>query len=163
MQIIIKMFNAVIEDTKSWKASIDAIAVLIDEGTLQLTKKGEEAHLHYSQNPETIRCLNCHLFVGHFSKQKQLTMQFGEKKEGPKEYFTEPANVKEFINFTEFIPSSSVKFDMMAIPGGTFQIGSAESEPFRKDDEGPVKTVKVSPFWIGKTEVTWDEYQSFYI
>ncbi|ODS38664.1 MAG: proliferating cell nuclear antigen (pcna) [Candidatus Altiarchaeales archaeon WOR_SM1_79] len=34
------MFSAVIEDTKSWKASIDAIAVLIDEGTLQLTKDG---------------------------------------------------------------------------------------------------------------------------
>jgi len=129
---------------------------------LQLTKKGEEAHLHYSQNPETIRCLNCHLFVGHFSKQAQVTMQFGEKKEGPKEYFTEPAEVEEFENFSEFIPGSSVKFDMVAVQGGTFQMGSPESESFHKDDEGPVRNVTISPFWMGKTEVTWDEYQAFY-
>ncbi len=34
------MFNAVISDTKSWKNSIDAIAALIDEGTLQIDKSG---------------------------------------------------------------------------------------------------------------------------
>jgi len=34
------MFEATIKDTKVWKNSIDAIAVLIDEGTLQLTDEG---------------------------------------------------------------------------------------------------------------------------
>lgn len=37
---IIKMFTAVISDTKSWKNSIDAIAALIDEGTLNIEKSG---------------------------------------------------------------------------------------------------------------------------
>ena len=34
------MFEATIKDTKVWKNSIDAIAVLIDEGTLQVTDEG---------------------------------------------------------------------------------------------------------------------------
>lgn len=129
---------------------------------LQLTKKGEEAHLHYSQNPETIRCLNCHLFVGHYSEQAQVTMQFGETKSEPEEIYNEPAKVVRFENYTEFIPNSSVKFEMVAIPGGTFQMGSPKTEPYRNKDEGPVKNVKISPFWMGKIEVTWDEYQTFY-
>jgi len=34
------MFNAVISDTKSWKSSVDAIAALIDEGTLNINENG---------------------------------------------------------------------------------------------------------------------------
>ena len=34
------MFNAIISDTRSWKNSIDAIAALIDEGTLQIDTDG---------------------------------------------------------------------------------------------------------------------------
>jgi proliferating cell nuclear antigen len=33
-------FSAIISDTKSWKNSIEAIAALIDEGTLQISKEG---------------------------------------------------------------------------------------------------------------------------
>ena len=129
---------------------------------LQLTQKGEEAHLHYTQNPQKIRCLNCHLHVGHFSEQVQLTQSFGITKEEPKETYTRPANVTEFKNFTEFIPGSSVKFDMIAIPAGTFQMGSPESEPYRSQDEGPIRTMGINQFWMGKTEVTWNEYETFY-
>ena len=34
------MFKAVISDTKAWKNSIEAVAALIDEGTLQIDEKG---------------------------------------------------------------------------------------------------------------------------
>ena len=47
---------------------------------------------------------------------------------------------------------------MVAIPGGTFKMGSPDDEPLRKPDEGPVRKVTVSKFWMAKTEVTWDEY-----
>ncbi len=40
-------------------------------------------------------------------------------------------------------------------------MGSPASEADRSDDEGPQVRVKVEPFWIGKCEVTWGEYQSF--
>jgi len=37
---VVKMFKAVISDTKAWKNSIEAVAALIDEGTLQIDEKG---------------------------------------------------------------------------------------------------------------------------
>ena len=50
-------------------------------------------------------------------------------------------------SFTESVNGAS--FDMVAIKGGTFQMGSNESS-----DEKPIHTVTVSDFSIGKTEVT---------
>ena len=55
----------------------------------------------------------------------------------------------------------SAEFDMTPIPGGTFLMGSSDSEKDRKPDEGPQHWVTLKPFWMGKTEVTWDEYEIF--
>ena len=57
--------------------------------------------------------------------------------------------------------SDDVKFEMLPIPGGEFLMGSPTSEPGRKPDEGPQFKVKLDPFWMAKTEVTWDEYEQF--
>jgi formylglycine-generating enzyme required for sulfatase activity len=65
-------------------------------------------------------------------------------------------------SYTETIPGSEIKFDMIAIPGGTFLMGSPETEKGRALDEGPQHPVAVRPFWIGKTEVTWDEYDLYW-
>jgi len=65
-------------------------------------------------------------------------------------------------DFTEYIPGSAVSFEMVAIPGGTFRMGSPDNEPFRKIDEGPVREVKVNPFFMAKIEVSWDEYMAFF-
>ena len=61
--------------------------------------------------------------------------------------------------YTEKIPATDVKFDMVPIPGGEFTMGSPDSEKGRKNDEGPQVQVKINPFWMGKCEVTWDEYE----
>ena len=61
--------------------------------------------------------------------------------------------------YTEMIPATDVKFDMVPIPGGEFTLGSPASEKDRKDDEGPQAKVKIEPFWMEKHEVTWDEYE----
>ena len=53
------------------------------------------------------------------------------------------------------------QFDMVPIPGGTFLMGSPGGEKDRKADEGPQHWVTIRPFWMGKTEVTWDEYEIF--
>jgi formylglycine-generating enzyme required for sulfatase activity len=37
-------------------------------------------------------------------------------------------------------------------------MGSPESEKGRNADEGPQHPVTIRPFWMGKTEVTWAEY-----
>ncbi len=63
--------------------------------------------------------------------------------------------------YVETIPGSDVKFEMVPIPGGTFRMGSALNEPGRSEDEGPAHLVTIRPFWMGKYEVTWDEYDIF--
>jgi formylglycine-generating enzyme required for sulfatase activity len=64
-------------------------------------------------------------------------------------------------SYEEAIPNSKVKFAMVAIPGGTYVMGSPAGEPGRSDDEGPQHPVTVRPFWMGKMEVTWDEYDLY--
>jgi formylglycine-generating enzyme required for sulfatase activity len=52
--------------------------------------------------------------------------------------------------------------EMVAIPAGTFSMGSPASEAGRYDREGPVHEVTISrPFAIGVYEVTRDEYSRF--
>jgi formylglycine-generating enzyme required for sulfatase activity len=64
-------------------------------------------------------------------------------------------------NYVEKIPGTSITFEMVAIPGGTYLMGSPENEPGRQPDEGPQHPVTVGPFWMGKCEVTWDEYDAY--
>ncbi len=67
----------------------------------------------------------------------------------------------EMKAYTNTIPGTLVNFVMLPIPGGEFTMGSAESESGRKPDEGPQHKVKISPFWMGQCEVTWNEYELF--
>jgi formylglycine-generating enzyme required for sulfatase activity len=64
--------------------------------------------------------------------------------------------------YTETIPGSRVRFAMVGVPGGTFNLGSPNGEKGRRDDEGPQRPVTIRPFWMGKCEVTWDEFELFY-
>ena len=59
------------------------------------------------------------------------------------------------------IADTDVKFHMVPIPGGKFTMGSPDGEAKRNDDEGPQHEVEIAPFWMGKYEVTWDEYEVF--
>ena len=47
------------------------------------------------------------------------------------------ATEAEMKPYTEEIPGTGLKFDMVPIPGGTFLMGSPEDEEGRQDDEGP--------------------------
>src|SRR5207253_46289 len=55
-------------------------------------------------------------------------------------------------NYTESIPGSRVRFDLIAVPGGVFWMGSPEGEQGRGEDEGPRHPVRVRPFWMERTE-----------
>ncbi len=129
-----------------------------------LSREGDEAHLYYSQHPDELRCINCHLYTGHYSEDAihAKNVDFGKKPEKPKKIFNRPARVDTFANFTETVPGTSSSFEMVAIPGGRFTLGSPQDEPFREKDEGPRGEVEISPFFLAKTEVTWDEYLSFF-
>lgn len=133
----------------------------------ELTREGEDAHLYYTQQKKTpqLHCINCHLNAGHYIEgyTHGSNTTFGAVSSAPREIFTEPAAVSEFADFTEKITESPVSFNMIAIPGGTFLMGSPAEEYFRNIDEGPVREVKISPFFMAEAEVTWDEYLAFYV
>ena len=65
-------------------------------------------------------------------------------------------------NFTETLPGGQVSFEMVYVPGGEFMMGSPATEAGHRPDEGPMHKVKVRPFWLGKCEVTWDEFDLYY-
>ena len=133
----------------------------------KLTKAGEDAHLYYTQTKKTdeLHCINCHLNAGHFIEgyTHGSNSTFGSTSSAAKEVFTEPTKVTEFKNYTERIPKSPISFNMVAIPGGTFKMGSLGDEPFRKEDEGPFREVELSPFFMAEIEASWDEYLAFYV
>lgn len=132
-----------------------------------LTKEGEDAHLYYTQQEKTpdLHCINCHLNAGHYIEgyTHGSNTTFGATSSAPREIYSVPTPVNAFENYVEKIPASSISFNMVAIPGGTFKMGSPADEPFRKENEGPIREVEVSPFFMAEVEVTWDEYLAFYI
>ena len=65
---------------------------------------------------------------------------------------------EEMKAYVELIEHSNAKIEMLPIPGGVFKMGSPESESDRGEDEGPEHEVTLSPFWMAKTEITWDAY-----
>ncbi|MDL2255342.1 SUMF1/EgtB/PvdO family nonheme iron enzyme [Parabacteroides sp. OttesenSCG-928-G06] len=135
-----------------------------------ITQDGITAHLYYDENEKKLdlQCISCHLDVGHYnpnythSKLTGIPGSTSGVTDDPSLYFREPAKVTEFRNYTEQIPGTLITVDMVAIPGGTFQMGSSVKESFRKEDEGPVRTVTVSPFFMAEVETTWEQYWAFY-
>lgn len=68
------------------------------------------------------------------------------------------ATAGSFTAYRQVIPGSEVGFDLVPIPAGKFRMGSPATEPGRAEHEGPQVEVELSAFWMGKCEVTWDEY-----
>ena len=64
-------------------------------------------------------------------------------------------------SFEEEIIGTGVKFEMLPIPSGEFVRGSPVGESGRKETEGPQHKVKIAPFWMAKTETTWNAYTLF--
>src|SRR5947207_3411978 len=64
-----------------------------------------------------------------------------------------PANA-EVKAYTETIPNSLVKFEMLPVPEGSIEM---------PDPKNPGKTapVKVKKLWMSKTEVLWDLYDIY--
>ena len=62
-------------------------------------------------------------------------------------------------SFTEDL-GNGVKLEMIAIPGGTFWMGSPTNEAERNNDEGPQHQVTVPSFFMGKYPLTQAQYQA---
>lgn len=68
------------------------------------------------------------------------------------------ASEAEMQAYAEPLEHAGVSIDMVPIKGGKFQMGSPASEAGRGDDEGPQNDVEIAPFWMAKTELTWEAY-----
>lgn len=64
-------------------------------------------------------------------------------------------------SYTQPIPGSELSIDFVAIPAGSFMMGSPEAEKDRQADEGPQHEVSISSFWMSTLEVTWDQFELF--
>lgn len=135
-----------------------------------VTDEGITAHLYYEENAEKLdlQCISCHLDVGHYNpnySHGQMTGIPGLSTTTTVDsslFFKEPTAISSFTNFTEQVPGTMVSFNMIAIDGGTFKMGSPEKEPFRNEDESPLHDVTLSPFFMAEVETTWDMYWTFY-
>ncbi len=65
------------------------------------------------------------------------------------------------IPYTQSFERTNISFEMIPIPGGELTMGSPLSEAGRSEDEGPQFKVKLEPYWMAKTELTWGEYNTF--
>ncbi|MCP2732563.1 formylglycine-generating enzyme family protein, partial [Limnofasciculus baicalensis] len=54
---------------------------------------------------------------------------------------------------------NGITLEMVAIPGGTFTMGSPTSEAERWDNESPQHSVTISPFYMGKYTVTQAQWR----
>ena len=134
-----------------------------------INQDGITAHLYYDENEKKLdlQCISCHLDAGHYNpdyKHGKLTGIPGAATAtvDTSLYFKTATPVTSFTDYTEQIPGTAVAFKMVAIPGGTFKMGSTDKEPFHKADEAPVRNVTISPFFMAEVEVTWDQYWAFY-
>ena len=71
------------------------------------------------------------------------------------------ADGKYMVPYVAKIPGTDITFEMIPIPAGTFLMGSPDDEEDREESEGPQIKVSVAPMWVGKYEVTWQEYDHF--
>ncbi len=63
--------------------------------------------------------------------------------------------------YRERIPGTDAAFDLVPIGAGTFVMGSPRRDRERRSPDSPAHEVRVDAFWMGRCEVTWDEYHPF--
>ena len=135
-----------------------------------ITDDGIIAHLHYDDNAKALdlQCISCHLDAGHYNPNYSHGQMVGVPglasavTSDTSLYYKEATVVTAFVDYTEQIPGTPLTFNMVAIDGGTFMMGSPEKEPFRGSDESPQHEVELSPFFMAEVETTWDLYWAFY-
>jgi formylglycine-generating enzyme required for sulfatase activity len=104
---------------------------------------------------------------------KDFMLPVAEEK-GPKDDITLTENIRAKIvvdskekaegdmkDYKSKIPKSGIDFEMVAIKGGKFTMGSPASEKGHQKNEAPQHEVTISPFWMGKYEVTWNMYEPY--
>ena len=70
-------------------------------------------------------------------------------------------NTQNFENYAQALEGESFSVEMIAVKGGDFLMGASQNDTSRSNDEKPQHEVTVGDFWIGKYEITWEQYDAF--
>jgi len=132
---------------------------------------GVTAHLYYEANVKklNLQCISCHLDAGHYDPNYVHGAMGNVPTSGNNSpidtslFFKRPTPITAFADFTEQIPGTPISFEMKAIKGGTFNMGSPNAEKFRTEDEGPIRKVSLDNFFMAELEVTWQQFWAFYV
>jgi len=89
-------------------------------------------------------------------KKNYLTLAFSSL------LFTFHVQAQKFESYEQTIPGTNVNFKMIAIPAGSFMLGSNPADSRKEQDETPQKKVELSAFWIEEHEVTFAEWDAFF-
>jgi formylglycine-generating enzyme required for sulfatase activity len=89
----------------------------------------------------------------------QKTIVISSPTNPPKPLGNINVNINLQSSFTEDL-GNGVKLEMIAIPGGTFWMGSPANEAERYNSESPQHQVTVNSFFIGKYPLTQAQYQA---
>ncbi len=71
-----------------------------------------------------------------------------------------PALAQKERNYVQKVPGTTISFNMIAVPGGKFTLGS--KSVLADNDEKPTVEVELSPFWIEEHEVTFAEWDAYF-
>lgn len=64
-------------------------------------------------------------------------------------------------SYTQSLNGTSLEIEMVAIPSGSFVMGTSEIDTQGESEEIPAHTVKLDTFWMSKHEITWELYNLF--
>lgn len=105
---------------------------------------------------------------GRYAAAARIKLNALDKPSAPQPVFssTVPSSVASSKPDSEMHPGKVFRDcadcpEMVVIPAGSFSMGGTAGEVDRKDNEGPVHTVSIKAFALGKTEVTVAEFRVF--
>jgi sulfatase modifying factor 1 len=101
----------------------------------------------------TIRRTFVHVAIAAVCVAVTMTLDSGAAQNSPPKQYTETVTAKS---------GDKISFDMVLVPAGVFQMGSAADEPGRKDDEGPQHQVRLDSFYLCSTETTIALFMAYY-
>ena len=90
---------------------------------------------------------------------RRQTQQQRPRKQPPAPEWEIQRQPSQAYRFVENLPGD-ILLEMVAIPAGTFLMGSPDDEPERKgDSEGPQHEVAIEPFFMGRYPVTQAQWR----
>ncbi|MEJ2078401.1 MAG: NapC/NirT family cytochrome c, partial [Acidobacteriota bacterium] len=87
-----------------------------------LSDKGVDAHLHYRKNRADVRCINCHLWTGHFHEGPEQQMQISEEmQKSIQDMLSTSFEQEEILDKTQKLNSASPQINDAALKQSQLQ------------------------------------------